>query len=72
MTITLLGSINDTYSRMVYQWFVTIGIEANYVEVDGVPDDLIAAGITSLPIVFVNGNYYTQGYDLEKLERLTL
>ena len=70
MNITLIGSMNDNLSRMTYQWFVTNEIQAEYVEVDMIPEELLVAGITSLPIVLLNGNYYCHGYDLRALEVL--
>ena len=70
MNITLIGSMNDNLSRLTYQWFVTNDIQAEYVEVDAVPNEILEAGITSLPIVLLNGNYYCHGYDLRALELL--
>ena len=70
MNITLIGSMNDNLSRMTYQWFVANDIQAEYVEVDAVPNELLEAGITSLPIVLLKGNYYCHGYDLRALELL--
>ena len=70
MNITLIGSMNDTHSRLTYQWFVTNEIQAEYVETDTIPEELLQAGITSLPIVLLNGNYYCHGYDLRALELL--
>ena len=70
MNITLIGSTNDTFSRMTYQWFVNAGIDAEYVEVDDVPYEFYEIGIESLPIVLLNGNYYCHGYDLGRLELL--
>ena len=70
MNITLIGSMNDNRSRLTYQWFVTNDIQAEYVEVDMIPAELLEAGITSLPIVLLNGNYYCHGYDLRALEVL--
>ena len=70
MNITLIGSMNDNLSRLTYQWFVENDIQAEYVEVDAVPNELLEAGITSLPIVLLNGNYYCHGYDLRALELL--
>lgn len=70
MNITLVGSMNDNFSRLTYQWFVTNDIQAEYVEVDAIPTELLEAGITSLPIVLLNGNYYCHGYDLRALELL--
>ena len=62
--------MNDNFSRMTYQWFVTNDISAEYVEVEAIPDELLEAGVTSLPIVLLNGNYYCHGYDLRALELL--
>ena len=70
MNITLIGSMKDNLSRMTYQWFVTNEIQAEHVEVDTIPEELLEAGITSLPIVLLNGNYYCHGYDLRALEVL--
>lgn len=70
MNVTLIGSMNDNLSRLTYQWFVTNEIQAEYVEVDAVPNEILEAGITSLPIVLLNGNYYCHGYDLRALEVL--
>ena len=70
MNITLIGSMNDNLSRMTYQWFVTNEIQAEYVEVGTIPEELLEAGINSLPIVLLNGNYYCHGYDLRALEVL--
>ena len=70
MNITLIGSMNDNLSRMTYQWFVANDIDAEYVEVDAVPNEILEAGITSLPIVLLKGNYYCHGYDLRALELL--
>ena len=70
MSITLIGSINDMHSRLTYQWFVTNEIQAEYVEVDTIPSELLDADINSLPIVLLNGNYYCHGYDLRALELL--
>ena len=70
MNITLIGSMNDNLSRMTYQWFLANDIQAEYVEVDAVPNELLEAGITSLPIVLLKGNYYCHGYDLRALELL--
>ena len=70
MNITLIGSMNDNLSRLTYQWFVTSEIQAEYVEVDTIPAEMLEAGITSLPIVLLNGNYYCHGYDLRALELL--
>ena len=70
MNITLIGSMNDNLSRLTYQWFVANDIQAEYVEVDAVPNELLEAGITSLPIVLLKGNYYCHGYDLRALELL--
>ena len=70
MNITLIGSMNDNLSRLTYQWFVANDIDAEYVEVDAVPNEMLEAGITSLPIVLLKGNYYCHGYDLRALELL--
>ena len=70
MNIILIGSMNDTYSRITYQWFVTNDISAEYVETETIPTELLEAGVTSLPIVLLNGNYYCHGYDLRALELL--
>ena len=70
MNITLIGSMNDNFSRLTYQWFVTNEIQAEYVEVDTIPSELLDADINSLPIVLLNGNYYCHGYDLRALELL--
>ena len=70
MNIILIGSIDDTFSRLTHQWFVTNEVQAEYVEVDTIPEELLEAGITSLPIVLLNGNYYCNGYDLRALELL--
>ena len=70
MNITLIGSMNDNLSRLTYQWFVANDIQAEYVEVDAVPSEMLEAGITSLPIVLLKGNYYCHGYDLRALELL--
>ena len=70
MDIVLIGSISDTYSRLTYQWFVSNDTRAEYVEVATIPDELLEAGVTSLPIVLLNGNYYCNGYDLRALELL--
>ena len=70
MNITLIGSMNDNRSRLTYQWFVTNDIQAEYMEVDMIPEELLQAGINSLPIVLLNGNYYCHGYDLRALELL--
>ena len=70
MNITLIGSMNDNLSRLTYQWFVANDIQAEYVEVDAVPNEILEAGITSLPIVLLKGNYYCHGYDLRALELL--
>ena len=70
MNITLIGSMNDNLSRLTYQWFVTNDIQAEYVEVDTIPAEMLEAGITSLPIVLLNGNYYCHGHDLRALELL--
>ena len=70
MNITLIGSMNDNLSRLTYQWFVANDIQAEYVEADAVPNELLEAGITSLPIVLLKGNYYCHGYDLRALEVL--
>lgn len=70
MNITLIGSMNDNLSRLTYQWFVANDIQAEYVEVYTVPNELLEAGITSLPIVLLNGSYYCHGYDLRALELL--
>ena len=70
MNITLIGSMNDNLSRLTYQWFVANDIQAEYVEVDAVPNEMLEAGITSLPIVLLEGNYYCHGYDLRALELL--
>ena len=70
MNITLIGSMNDNLSRLTYQWFVANDIQAEYVEVDAVPNEMLEAGITSLPIVLLKGNYYCHGYDLRALELL--
>ena len=71
MNIILIGSMNDNFSRMTYQWFVTNEIEAEYVEVSDVPQEFYEAGARSLPIVLLNGNIHCTGYDLEMLELLT-
>lgn len=71
MNITLIGSINDTYSRMTHQWFVDNDIQGEYVEVDVIPPEFIEAGVTSLPIVMLNGRIHCTGYDLQYLELLT-
>ena len=70
MNITLIGSMNDNLSRLTYQWFVANDIQAEYAEADAVPNELLEAGITSLPIVLLKGNYYCHGYDLRALELL--
>ena len=70
MNITLIGSMNDNLSRLTYQWFVANDIQAEYVEADAVPNEILEAGITSLPIVLLKGNYYCHGYDLRALELL--
>ena len=70
MNITLIGSMNDNLSRLTYQWFVANDIQAEYVEVDAIPNEILEAGITSLPIVLLKGNYYCHGYDLRALELL--
>ncbi len=70
MNITLIGSMNDNLSRLTYQWFVTNEIQAEYVEADTIPEGLLQAGINSLPIVLLKGNYYCHGYDLRALELL--
>ena len=70
MNVTLIGSMNDNLSRMTYQWFITNDIGAEYVEVETIPTELLEAGVTSLPIVLLNGNYYCHGYDLRALELL--
>ena len=70
MNITLIGSMNDNLSRMTYQWFLANDIQAEYVEADAVPNEILEAGITSLPIVLLKGNYYCHGYDLRALELL--
>ena len=70
MNITLIGSMNDNLSRLTYQWFVANDIQAEYVEVDAVPNEILEAGITSLPIVLLKGDYYCHGYDLRALEVL--
>lgn len=71
MNIILIGSIDDTFSRLTHQWFVTNEVQAEYVEAPDVPYELYVQGVTSLPIVLMNGIVYCYGYDLEKLERLT-
>lgn len=71
MNIILIGSMNDNLSRLTYQWFVANDIQAEYVEAPDVPYELYAQGVTSLPIILMNGIVYCYGYDLEKLERLT-
>lgn len=71
MNIILIGSMDDTHSRLTYQWFLDNEIQVEYVEVGKVPPELLGQGITTLPVVLLNGQFYTQGHDLRKLELLT-